>query len=285
MTDFARPGQPWDRVEIRAVVRAYVAMLQKELRGERYSKSEAVRALAPSLPARSRGSIELKLQNVSAILEESGLDWIDGYKPMSHYQSSLRDEVVEQVVTTHGIGEQLAAYETAAVAPAMGRPLATSDVLAPTPTASGSRGKRSNVSLTGSPLSAMRDFQRRQLGRAGERWVLDLEREQLSRSGRPDLANQVRWVADLDGDGAGYDILSFRPDGRERWIEVKTTNLGARTPFYITRWEIEVSAGNPEAFSLFRVHGFVRDPRIYVLDGSVKDLASLEPKVYLGIPL
>ena len=37
--------------------------------------------------------------------------------------------------------------------------------------------------------------------------------------------------------------------------------------------------------SLYRVHGFARDPRIYVLDGSIEELARLEPKIFLGLPL
>jgi hypothetical protein len=91
----------------------------------------------------------------------------------------------------------------------------------------------------------------------------------------------VRWR----GDGLGYDVESFRPDGSEHVIEVKTTNLGERTPFYITRWEIDVSRERADHYSLYRVHGFARDPRIYVLHGSIEDHARLEPKVFLGLPL
>jgi hypothetical protein len=141
------------------------------------------------------------------------------------------------------------------------------------------------VRLTGSPSSALRDFRTRALGLAGEEWVISLEREQLSRLDRADLADKIRWVSRDEGDGAGYDVRSYWPDGRERLIEVMTTNLGPRTPFYITRWEIEVSRAQAESYSLFRVHGFARDPRIYVLDGSVEMRARLEPRVYLGIPL
>jgi len=32
------------------------------------------------------------------------------------------------------------------------------------------------------------------------------------------LAHKVRWVSEEDGDGAGYDILSFNPLGQERFI-------------------------------------------------------------------
>ena len=53
----------------------------------------------------------------------------------------------------------------------------------------------------------------------------------------------------------------------------------------ITRWEVEGSGRRPEAYSLYRVHGFTRDPRIHVLDGSVEDNARLDPSVFLGIPI
>jgi hypothetical protein len=276
-------GRPWTRHEVEVAVAAYVDMLRQELRGERYVKSEVVRGLEPQLPDRSRPSIERKLQNISAVLDEDGLVWIDGYKPLAHYQLELRAAVRNAV--GHRIGESLEDYEQAAIpAPASSRQ-ATDDVLVPIPAAAASSRQRTTVNLTGGNLSAMRDFRAKQLGVAGEEWVLDLEREQLHRLGRKDLEEGVRWVAREDGDGAGYDIRSFRPDGSDRLIEVKTTNLGPRTPFYITRWEIEVSRRHPDAYSLYRVHGFVRDPRIYVLDGSVEERARLEPKVFLGIPL
>ena len=50
------------------------------------------------------------------------------------------------------------------------------------------------------------------------------ERTALRTAGRDDLARKVRWVSEEDGDGAGYDIASFAPDGLPRLIEVKTTN-------------------------------------------------------------
>lgn len=284
MTDNRR-GSPWARQEIEAAVAAYMEMLRRELRGEVYVKADIIRGLAPQLPDRTKPSIERKLQNISAVLDEEGLDWIDGYKPLAHYQHDLRAAVLAQVGPGHRIGESLVAYEDAALAAPSERPLATEDVLVPSPAARAPARERSSVGLTGSEMAAMRDFKKRQLGEAGEAWVLDLEREQLARQGRLDLADQVRWVAQVDGDGAGYDIRSFRVDGSERLIEVKTTNLGVRTPFYITRWELEVSAQSPHQYSLYRVHGFNRDPRVYVLDGSVKEQAQLEPKVFLGIPL
>ena len=42
-------------------------------------------------------------------------------------------------------------------------------------------------------------------------------------AGRTDLAERIRWASHVDGDGGGYDILSFDTDGSDRLIEVKTT--------------------------------------------------------------
>jgi hypothetical protein len=278
-------GRPWTRHEVELAVAAYLDMLRRELRGERYVKSEVVRSLEPLLPDRSRPSIERKLQNVSAVLDEDGLPWIDGYKPLAHYQHDLQRAVRDALDLDDRVGDSLLAYAEAAVPAPTPLRRATDDVLVPVPSGARGTGNRTSVNLTGTTLAAMHDFRTRQLGDAGERLVMDLEREQLRRMGRIDLATGVRWVAKEDGDGAGYDIKSFRPDGSDRLIEVKTTNLGARTPFYITRWEIETSRRQAQVYSLYRVHGFARDPRIYVLDGSVEERARLEPKVFLGIPL
>jgi len=278
-------GKPWAAPEIEVTVAGYAEMLRMELRGERYSKAETVRRLRLLLPARSTTSIERKLQNISAILDESGLDWIDGYKPLAHYQRELKAAVLTVAGPGHRLGEAMADYGSSPLVAARARRLATDDVVVGTPGSRAPTHRRTSVGLTGSAMSGLRDFQARKLGAAGEEWVVDLEREKFSRLGRRDLADRVIWVARDLGDGAGYDVSSFREDGSERLIEVKTTNYGPRTPFYITRWEIDVSRLNPDVYSLYRVHGFARDPRIYILDGSVEERARLEPKVFLGIPI
>ena len=110
-----------------------------------------------------------------------------------------------------------------------------------------------------------RDYRNRALGKAGERFVLDLERQWLTDADRADLARRVRWVAAEDGDGAGYDIKSFDAAGRERLIEAKTTNGSARTPFYITRNERDFAEEMSVEWRIYRVHLFARDPRIFTM--------------------
>lgn len=113
---------------------------------------------------------------------------------------------------------------------------------------------------------AGRDERNRVLGRAGEEHVLSHERASLRSEGRDDLARKVRWVSEEDGDGAGYDIASFAPDGRLRLIEVKTTNGWDRTPFHITRNELAVAEQRRSEWCLFRLWDFAREPKAFELN-------------------
>ncbi len=112
---------------------------------------------------------------------------------------------------------------------------------------------------------AGRDERNRALGYAGEELVLCHERSILRQYGRDDLARRVRWVSQEDGDGAGYDISSFTKDGGERLIEVKTTNGWERTPFHISRNELEVADQRRDAWCLFRLYEFAREPKAFEL--------------------
>lgn len=101
------------------------------------------------------------------------------------------------------------------------------------------------------------------------------ERAVLRASGREDLARAVRWVSHVDGDGAGYDIASFTPQGRTRLIEVKTTNGWERTPFHISRNELAVADERRSEWSLFRLWNFSRDPQAFELYPPLESHVSL----------
>lgn len=122
---------------------------------------------------------------------------------------------------------------------------------------------------------AGRDERNRALGRAGEERVVAHERSALKVAGREDLARKVRWVSEEDGDGAGYDIASFTPDGRERLIEVKTTNGWERTPFYISRNELAVAEERRSKWCLFRLWNFSREPKAFELHAPLDAHVSL----------
>jgi hypothetical protein len=128
---------------------------------------------------------------------------------------------------------------------------------------------------------AGRDARNRALGRAGEERALEHERATLTEAGRRDLARQIRWVADEDGDGAGYDIASFEADGRPRLLEVKTTNGGwDRTPFHITRNELKVADARREHWVLLRLWNFAREPKAFELRPPLDAHVSLTPTTF-----
>lgn len=82
---------------------------------------------------------------------------------------------------------------------------------------------------------------------------------------RHDLSRRVRWVAAEDGDGAGYDVLSFEGQGDERLIEVKTTDGSVRTPFFLSRNGYAMAGERQADWRIYRVHLFASGPRIFTI--------------------
>lgn len=87
-------GTPWSDEENAIITAAYFEMLALETRGETFVKADINRRLQGELPMRGRGSIEFKLQNVSAVLFQAGLPFVSGYVPAKNFQRSLRDPVL-----------------------------------------------------------------------------------------------------------------------------------------------------------------------------------------------
>lgn len=101
-----------------------------------------------------------------------------------------------------------------------------------------------------------KDQRKKDLGLAGELAVLEYEKNRLRTLMRDDLANQVRHVSVIEGDGAGYDILSFRDDGSKLYIEVKTTTGDATSDFFISSNEVAFSIQHAASYELRRIYDF-----------------------------
>ncbi len=72
-------------------------MLASELRGDGFNKAAHNRALRDRLDDRTRGAVERKHQNISAVLIELGFPYINGYKPLGNVQNLLREVVRAQL--------------------------------------------------------------------------------------------------------------------------------------------------------------------------------------------
>jgi Domain of unknown function (DUF3883) len=272
----------WTRDEVEATVADYFAMLEQELLAEPYSKAEHNRQLQQHI-GRSKGSIEFKHQNISAVLINFRQPFIRGYLPRQNYQALLEQVVLEWLVAHPkfftGVADGPVLNPTDRPPVTRERPLsALFDDPPPGATDVDSAEISDRTARFYRLDFVRRDAENRRLGRMGEEFVLDVEQRRLhEKERRPDLARKVEWIANTRGDGAGYDIASFNGDGTARLIEVKTTGLGKDFPFMVTANEVRVSERQARAYSLYRVFDFSREPRIYTLRGPLSRSCRLEP--------
>ena len=68
--------------------------------------------------------------------------------------------------------------------------------------------------------------------------------------------------------------------GRQRLLEVKTTNGAARTPFFLTRNEREMAAERPADWRIYRVHLFATEPRIFTIAPPLEKAVNLRPETW-----
>ena len=260
----------WSDDENSAIVADYFSMLNSELEGKAFNKSEHRRALVQRIK-RSEGSIERKHQNISAVLKGLGERWIDGYKPLFNYQHSLEE------IVAHWLSEHSDWFERL---PSAGGFAEQSIFIGPAPTLRNAPppDEQEQASRTAQKYNvAFRDEMNRRLGRAGESCVVDYERQVLRQANRTDLAEKVEWVSQTQGDGLGFDIASFEPTGKPRLIEVKTTNGWERTPFHITRNELDVAGERSDEWTLVRLWDFSRRRRAFEIRPPLERHVSLTP--------
>ena len=271
----------WTRAEVEATVADYFAMFEAELRGEAYSKAEHRRRLSTLLDQRRDGAIERKHQNISAVLIELGLPYIDGYKPLSNYQRLLAEVVKDSVTRSSSLLHTVVAD--------IARPSQLPEVddilkaLVEAP-----------KSLSGSKRPYPREVRERPqlrlgvnylaleaanhaLGASGEEFVVRFEQARLVAAKEEHLASRVKRVSVTEGDGAGFDILSFERGGRERLIEVKTTGYGPYVPFYVSRNELRTSRAESGRYHLYRVFAFRKRPQLFTKCGALEHSFDLDP--------
>ncbi|MEX2220117.1 MAG: DUF3883 domain-containing protein [Phycisphaerales bacterium] len=279
-------GEDWSDDEILAAVVVYFEMLTMRLRHEGFVKAALLRSLASRTHGRSVKSCEYKLQNISAVLLDLGLTRMDGFAPAANYQARL-GVLVEEFLLTHADLHrelELALERVVESSATKSAPLRES-IEEPPPNPLAPPNRRASMPRSVRVVeAAARDAQNRALGRAGEAFVVAMEKATLSHHGRADLAQQVRWVADLDGDGLGFDVRSFDLDGAEVWIEVKTTNRAKEAPFYVTANEVNVSKAHADRYCLYRLFTFGTQPHLFVIRGALGDALDLEPVAFRAQP-
>lgn len=101
-------------------------------------------------------------------------------------------------------------------------------------------------------------------GDIGEKLVLANEIDKARKWGlSEDLVSQIRRVS-LESDDYGFDILSFDQNGKEHYIEVKTTKASSNSlSFVLTQNELDHARKYGSAYSIVMVFDVAQNPRIW----------------------
>lgn len=85
----------WTDAELAAAVRAYRTLLDAQRMGRTTTKA-AVRDeyLRGALSGRTKGSFEYRMANISSVLDEFGVDWVRGYRPLPHVGAKVKARLI-----------------------------------------------------------------------------------------------------------------------------------------------------------------------------------------------
>ncbi|SFS10112.1 hypothetical protein [Sphingomonas jatrophae] len=72
----------WTDAELQACVEAYAKLLREQPNAASVPKKDMLDRLQTGpLKSRTKGSIEYRMANISAVMEEHGREWLRGYVP------------------------------------------------------------------------------------------------------------------------------------------------------------------------------------------------------------
>lgn len=271
----------WSDIENEIIVADYFGMLVDELKGLKINKTDHRNAILPLLNNRGRGSVEYKHQNISAVLAEMGLPYIDGYKPAYNFQKSKLIRIVDRYIRTH-MGMESLFEKFSDTTPELNIPIDFSSWVVPAPKI---KDEQQKIRLTRKPIKInylQREQDNRSLGLQGEELVFEYEKSLLLNFGMESLADKIEWVSRDLGDGLGFDILSRNLNGTDKYIEVKTTKLSRETPFYFSSNEYNFSIEHGVNYHLYRVFDFNKVPKMFSLIGQFDTFCRMEPTHYIG---
>ena len=169
----------WSVEEVRAVVSAYMEMLTEEIAGRPYVKAR-YNVQVQNETGRSKGSVEYKLQNVSAMLDVRGLRWIEGYKPARNAQATIGQILDELLATNEGLAAKLE-LPVPTVTPAL--PSSLDEVfVSPPPRGAAKTSEQSGTGQKNRKWDrADADARNHELGEKGEEFVVSFEATAQSR--------------------------------------------------------------------------------------------------------
>jgi hypothetical protein len=164
-------------------------------------------------------------------------------------------------------------------------PKTARDMVTPPPSRSRVVGGPSERSRQGPPEVNWADIDetKREIGLAGEQFVLNYEKKKLEEAGKSEYLQDINWIAKTNPN-AGYDFESREIDGTKIYIEVKATNYGENRKYMISANEVRKSEELGSQYRLYRVYELDRGGKMYILPGPVKEHSDLEAATYTAFP-
>ena len=274
--------ESWSKIEVALIVADYFDMLIKELNRIPYKKADHRRQLLPLLKNRSEGSIEFKHQNISAILINIGRPYITGYLPRYNYQILLEDEVIDYLIHHPEIESDFQQFVEKDLIKPQIRLDFEKIIDTPPEIVSVTEPK---VLYQHKPIKINyleKEQSNKALGLFGEELVIEYEKWNLIKLGKDELADKIEWISKLEGDGAGFDILSKNLNGTDKYIEVKTTRLGKETPFFFSSNELQFSIKKASYYHLYRLFNAENDVKLFQKNGALNSICKSVPTMYKG---
>lgn len=131
-------------------------------------------------------------------------------------------------------------------------------------------------------------------GLEGEKFVLEIEKQRLLSHENVKLrekVEEIKHVSQVDGDGLGYDILSYDLIDdciKEIYIEVKSTKNNINTPFFMSPNEMEFAREKTVQFRIYRLYkGESGKLDYYIINNPLKEgdeKIQFKPVSYVVLP-
>ncbi len=131
-------------------------------------------------------------------------------------------------------------------------------------------------------------------GLEGEKFVLEIEKQRLLSHENVKLrekVEEIKHVSLVDGDGLGYDILSYDLIDdciKEIYIEVKSTKNNINTPFFMSPNEMEFAREKTVQFRIYRLYkGKSGKLDYYIINNPLKEgdeKIQFKPVSYVVLP-
>jgi len=91
----------WTTDELKITILAYIEMLNKQLKEEKYSKTEYIQNIINSGVNRNNNSVRRRMYNISAIFEDIGLPIVKGYLPLRNIEERVKNEIIQIINDTN----------------------------------------------------------------------------------------------------------------------------------------------------------------------------------------